>query len=415
MSVTYNREQELAIERMISHAEEKGTEPFLLLEGPAGSGKTTCLREMLQQVPGRGVVMTAPTNKAVKVIEEAVPDAYATTIYKLLGLHLMADGEFKRVAGMNSLQDLEGIKLVVIDEGSMLGRKLTEYIDAVAEYNPKVRWIVMGDRWQLPPVRESISPIWGFENRIELKTVMRTDNQILAMSEHVRSLIVGKGVLTIKDNYDERGGVYVPRDFQKSILEDVEAFRTGESKAVAWRNVAVDLLNKAIRQELLGTEARHAWCVGERITLLEPAMSEDGIVTLASTDEEGIIEYISEGRNPILRGFKCWHLNIETSDGRKVKLWTLHESDRIKYDKQVLSLAEKAREDHKLWRHFWIFKEAFHNIRHAYATTAHRSQGSTHTRTYVNWRDILANRKRSEAMRCLYVAVSRPKQKLFMG
>lgn len=414
MSISYNREQEAAIARMAVHAREIETEPFLLLEGPAGSGKTTCLREMLSQVTGN-VVMTAPTNKAVKVIEQAVPETHAVTIYALLGLHLMADGEFKQIGGMHTSQDLTGIDLVVIDEASMIGRKLAGYIDAVAEYNPNTRWILMGDRWQLPPVKETMSPIWEFENRIELQTVMRADNQILAMANHVRSLIAGTGTLSIKDDYDERGGVFVPKDFQKAILDDAEAFRTGEAKAIAWRNAAVDRMNAAIRRELLGSEAENKWCVGERVTLLEPAIGEDGTSTRAYTDEEGVIESIVEAKNPIWRSFKCWHFTVYMEDHRRVHLWTLHDSDRAKYDKHLAHLVEKAKVERKVWRDFWKFKEAFHSIRHAYATTAHRSQGSTHIRTYVNWRDILANPKRSEAMRCLYVAVSRPKQKLFMG
>ena len=64
---------------------------------------------------------------------------------------------------------------------------------------------------------------------------------------------------------------------------------------------------------------------------------------------------------------------------------------------------------------FWEFKEAFHKLRHAYAITAHRSQGSTYDTAFVDWRDILLNRNRGEAFRCLYVACTRPKRRLFLN
>ena len=68
-----------------------------------------------------------------------------------------------------------------------------------------------------------------------------------------------------------------------------------------------------------------------------------------------------------------------------------------------------------LWSKFWTLKEAFHNVRHGYATTAPRSQGSTYETSFVDWRDILANRNPTEARRCLYVAFTRAKYRVFLN
>jgi ATP-dependent exoDNAse (exonuclease V) alpha subunit len=68
-----------------------------------------------------------------------------------------------------------------------------------------------------------------------------------------------------------------------------------------------------------------------------------------------------------------------------------------------------------LWKKFWAFKESFHSARHAYAITAHRAQGSTYQIAFVDYRDILLNRNRQEAARCLYVATSRPKKELYLA
>ena len=64
---------------------------------------------------------------------------------------------------------------------------------------------------------------------------------------------------------------------------------------------------------------------------------------------------------------------------------------------------------------FWALKELFHDVKYAYAITAHRAQGSTYENVYVDYQDILMNRERREAFQCLYVACSRPTTKLILA
>jgi exodeoxyribonuclease-5 len=93
----------------------------------------------------------------------------------------------------------------------------------------------------------------------------------------------------------------------------------------------------------------------------------------------------------------------------------LHEDYEKLHANKVEELAQAARADHRKWGAFWAFKEAFHKVRHSYAITAHRAQGSTYEAVFVDWRDILTNRNRGEAFRCLYVACTRPKKELYLG
>ena len=67
------------------------------------------------------------------------------------------------------------------------------------------------------------------------------------------------------------------------------------------------------------------------------------------------------------------------------------------------------------WKDFWLFKEAFHSVRHAYAITAHRSQGSTYTTVLGDYKDVLVNRTRHEALRCFYVMCTRPTTSLVLA
>ena len=417
MSIPYNEKQITAIHQMVEHASTTDGDQFYVLEGPAGTGKTACIDKVMNSVSGR-MVMTAPTNKAVRVIRESLSNKSVPTctIYSLLGLQLQANGEVKHISRLREDLDLSDYDIVGIDEGGMLNKTLVGYLRRVAEQFPYLRFILMGDRWQLPPIKESLSEIWDFEQRFELDKVMRTDNQILTFATHVRSILQGfESKLTIKEDYDERGGVFVPKGgLRNSILENVEDFRLGKSKAVAWRNAAVDEMNAMIRNELLAKPDLAPWQERERITLLEPAKNFDDEI-IASTDEEGFVSHVDIANHPLYRSFLCYRIVMDTDNEGAITLWTLHESEKQRFEKKRAELAENAKHDRRNWRTYWQFVESFHNVRHAYATTAHRAQGSTYGKCYVSWRDIMANRIREEALRCLYVAGSRPKYELYLG
>ena len=106
---------------------------------------------------------------------------------------------------------------------------------------------------------------------------------------------------------------------------------------------------------------------------------------------------------------------MTTDDNRVIVLRVLHDDCKQDHDRKAEELAQAARLDRRKWSSFWDFKEAFHKVRHSYAITAHRAQGSTYEAAFVDWKDILANRNRSEAFRCLYVACTRPRKELYLG
>lgn len=97
-------------------------------------------------------------------------------------------------------------------------------------------------------------------------------------------------------------------------------------------------------------------------------------------------------------------------------LWVLGQDRRTQaaWKAEKERLLQQARENSRLWPGFWTFLETFHSVRHGYAITAHRSQGSTYEQAFVNSSDIFCNQNRSEAFRCLYVAATRPKKRLFL-
>lgn len=128
-----------------------------------------------------------------------------------------------------------------------------------------------------------------------------------------------------------------------------------------------------------------------------------------------MIDRAVEDWHPIYGEFPIWRLSITIDEGQTVAARVLHQDGLRVYTAKVEALAAAAKADRRKWRYFWDFKDSFHQVRHAYAITAHRSQGSTYDTTFVDWRDVLLNQNRQEAYRCLYVACSRPRRRLILG
>lgn len=96
LSIKLNDEQVNAIEAMKEFVQPDNDEQFLVLIGPAGSGKTTCMKELVAVLGGR-IAFTAPTNKATRVLRDILTTTEYTpetcTIYNLLGLRLEPSGK----------------------------------------------------------------------------------------------------------------------------------------------------------------------------------------------------------------------------------------------------------------------------------------------------------------------------------
>jgi exodeoxyribonuclease-5 len=398
-------------------------DPFFILKGYAGTGKTFTTRQFISQIKGR-IVFCAPTNKATKVLREMlrtkeyIPEC--RTIYSLLGLKMEANGEVKELSKPEDDIDLTQYVLVVVDEAGMLNSQVMTYIREASQ-TFKLKFLFLGDAAQLPPVGERISPIWLEPVGAELTKVMRHDNQILTLATAIRDKVGHPAPnFQAKSDNDGHQGVWAltKRQMQEFIGDAalVNDFHEGRGKVIAWRNVTVDSWNAFIRRTIYGTEeaAENPWLVGERVLFTSPAKDLDDEIK-ATTDDEGIVQSVAEDWHPIYGEFKCWRVSIILEDSKMVVARVLHKADLAAWNRKAEGLAADARADKRKWRLFWEFKDSFHNLRHAYAITAHRSQGSTYERAYVEYRDVLLNTDRQEAFRCLYTSFTRPTTGLYLA
>ena len=424
-------DQQDGVEMILSFANDR-TATELLVEGAAGTGKTSMIRAAVNELPEEqknGVVVCAPTNKAVKVAKELSGDTLeTTTIYKLLGLSPQPNGEVKELRQSQDVHErLMATSVVMLDEGSMVPSSIRPYVqEAIHDYG--IKFVYIGDRYQLNPVHEDISWVFDTQRRIQLTEVKRHDNQILNLATHIRQVLdAGGNGLSIQDAFDaENGGVEVFRrgkPFDERILDtwnelngEAERDFSGH-RVLAWRNARVEGFNELVREQLYGRrEARNsALMVGERVVVCNPVKSlQDETEMLMSTDEEGYIERLSVSVHPKYPEIECFKLVIlRESTNTVVGVYTPTPAGWKVANRMLSQFQKKAKtEDRVYWGAFWALKDLLNDVRPCHALTTHRSQGSTFHETFVDADDILANPNRTEALKSFYVGVTRAAHKV---
>lgn len=392
--------------RMIKDWEAMRLDQFFILDGAAGVGKTYTLSQS-----GLPFIYTAPTNKAVKVLE-ANGVAYPQTIHQLLGLKLQADGAIRKLK-QGRVRNISN-DIVVIDEASMLSSNLLEYIGKQAKRG--TRFLLLGDVCQLPPVNEVESPIWSLNcPRYTLTEQMRQNRvaQENGLTDYIQTL---RAEVATLPNMPLRQitmpiSSYTDRAWLDFILRDIDALQAGSAKVIAWRNKRVDAYNKFIRGYLYGTTNRYT--KGDRLIVREAAFSPYNEELLAPTDTEGVVVDIDLARHP--HGLELYKITIQAESGEFFTLYPIHENSEKELRKQLNRLSDSAKRVPILWSEYWKLRESVSQLSYAYAITAHKSQGSTYNNVYIDWFDIWRNPNRVEAGRCFYVAVSRARDGAYFG
>lgn len=402
-----NDEQRAAV-RALKEWETINEDRFFILDGAAGVGKTYTLSQS-----GLPFIYTAPTNKAVKVLESnGVP--YPQTIHQLLGLKMMPDGAVRKLR-QKQQKSLSGA-IIVVDEASMLSTELLTYIQAQAKRG--ARFIFLGDSCQLPPVNEANSPIWSLKcPRFTLTRQMRQNElaEISGLSEYLT--ILREDIAKLPAQPMRRVAMPVrrldPVAWLTAINNHLPQLKEGSMKVIAWRNVRVDYYNKYIRDAIFGRTSEE-YIVGDRVLLREPAYDPfEPKVMIAPTDTEGTIIDVDTALHPM--GFLLYKLTVQADDGELYVFYPVHPQGNKEYRGTLKTLAEHAKRMPSSWGDFWQFKETVSEVAYAYAITAHKSQGSTYNKVFIDWHDIWTNRNRIEAGRCFYVAVSRARNDATYG
>jgi hypothetical protein len=433
-----------------------------LLQGKGGTGKTTIIKKILEKLPKQDVLVIAPTHKAKKVLEKSINKENeikykSATLASALAIKLDEEtGKFTPdlFARENGKVPITFAKYIILDESSMVSDKLLEEIREWAPTNSKL--ILMGDKAQLPPVgQEKDSAVFDIDNGYELTEKMRQAatspiinigskvaynvetldnnrvNNPIEKQDRINSYDSVSGSSIIWENNEEQAIKQFVKDFKQAPSN------TNNVKIITFNNQnhnnsqSVKSLNNKVRKELYGERANSEQFIeGEIVTAYaswgNKGSDEDSIVIHNSEDfvvksvenlkDKGQIYVTSRAKGT--RGFDYEYnilsLELINEEGKPIIGSTVHiiaESSLKKYQEDLNSLWDS---DKQL---AFALQNKFANIQYGYAITSHKSQGSTYKNVYVMEDNIMGPSNGGSVKsknQSLYVAVSRPSQKLVM-
>lgn len=405
------------------------------LEGFAGTGKTTTTAAIVRHLLDAGltVMVTAPTNKAVGVLEGKIgagPDY--RTIHAALGYKLVnqQDGTGKLV--QHRAPSVADFDVVIVDESSMLGDDLfAPTLAAARTYYTSVLFV--GDPAQLlpvtPGVKARISPAFTDKvpTRVRLSKIVRQaeENPVLRWSVMLRESIERGEAPDISAmaadlrRGDERLCQIIRAD--DALIQDwaADAHRRGhDMRVLAYTNQAVVRHNRAVHDMLFPG--------GRPYEPGEPLVASDGDIRLdrgpyspsLRLQNGSLVDIVDvEDESCTVEGFGAMRVRLRTDGGGEGSANLAVHPDAVRAEisarfgrVRLLKAEGKEAEAGNMSRSAYALKSNLPDLRHAYAMTVHKSQGSTFSTVIVDWRDAAYSTRMDpgEVSRLLYVAITRP-------
>lgn len=438
--------QASALATLLDFASGKpGMPAMMTLQGYAGTGKTFLMGELLRQLVGRvSVAVAAPTNKAVGVLREKIGDdslAEFRSIHSFLGLRMTEreDGSMEcKPGGMPTLHEYG---LAIVDECSMIGDSLFEMIVTGSR---GCRVLFVGDPAQLPPVDQRtvvprMSPTFDHvQLRAMLSEVVRqaAGNPIIALSMRIREAIEAGRAMTVRDLVESmppgsESHLSVTYGGEATIFNwALGALQAGmDARIVAYTNAQVDAYNRALHAAL--HDSRQPFSIGERVIVNEQydeariwagnSFQRSQRVGLF-TSEEAMVSDIVPEQHPYYPGIPSFRVVLDRGedvpqvfgyvpadraafDAEKARLWQIWRE--LKASEAGGNNYELAAKRKSASQDAILFTKAFLPIRHVYAITAHKSQGSTIDTVLVDFNNLSKIRDPFTFNRSLYVAATR--------
>lgn len=391
-------DQQTALDNIKTWIDDPDSPPYKTLMGYAGTGKTTLLDYVVQYASRKAklkTTVTAPTNKAVKVLREKVEHHEFSTIHAALSIRPKRIGT-KEVFEPAQYGDMPitSFEFVVIDEASMVSIDLLRIIEDKRNANTKV--LFCGDPAQLQPVNETVSQCFNF-NPETLHEVVRHGDVIANKAALVRN---PKAYVSISELLSPPDIIHVQRQGTLDLFKNWRS-NPDHARLLCWTNAAAIAWNKILRNHDWGRVIEEPFVEGDIVIANEPCLGMgkgNSKLILMMNSEEGEVLEVKEQ-------FDGHELKVRREDGKIVLLRVVS----AKYAETVNEMLEDYA-SRKYWRQFWELKEQFHDVRLAYAMTVHKSQGSTFQNVVVDFKDISSNYDRANKNQLLYVAMTRAAQ-----
>lgn len=389
MILTAKQEQglKIAVERYNNH------EPYTVIAGYAGVGKSTLIRFIIAalNIDPAYVAYIAYTGKAAQVLRgKGCPNAM--TAHRLLyKSHPRDDGTFIHIP----VESLAPYKLIVVDEISMLPKKMWEQL-----LYYKVHIIALGDPGQLPPVAAENNGALEHPH-VFLDEVMRqaAESEIIQLTMDIRA----GNPLQSKSGSEVR------------IVDRNELTKPGflfwADQIICGKNDTRRYINQRMRESLWGDKYNIEPIVGDRLICLRNDWELTNITGDALVNGlTGTLEAIEYGEGPRLNPFMDKTPIIDFLPDYE----GAGEFRGIEIDYKLIRDGETTvtRGYNSNWKKIpKVFHP--HEFDYGYAITCHKSQGSEFDKVIV-LEEFLKSETREGHARWLYTAATRAAQKLII-
>lgn len=456
--------QAKAIQRLSEYLIDDAGDKVLVLNGYAGTGKTTLMGALVQFLKKNKtpVVLMAPTGRAAKVLSTYTNSSAKTihrTIYRQVAL---TDGLGRFSLNVNKSKST----VFIVDEVSMLangggenaifgsGRLLDDLFDYVRQ-GSDCRLIMVGDNAQLPPVGMDQSPALD----------------VVQMASYVHEVLAESLVDVVRQK--QTGGILYNATLLRQQIEAVAAAALGafstdslkpaievasfsdthaisgaeliealsssyygvgeeETMIICRTNKQANQYNKGIRSRIFGREEELVR--GERLMVVknsyawvekDPAVLEK-MDFVANGDVVEIV-HIYKAAYP-MHGFRFADVRVKLPDFDDIEMDCSILLDTLHTDAPALGRDDSARlyasvaEDYQhirntRKRNAAIKLDPFYSamqVKYAYAVTCHKAQGGQWKHVFLDHGWMAEGRENLEFLRWFYTGITRASEQLFL-
>jgi exodeoxyribonuclease-5 len=444
--------QAKGFEKIAHFLSDAPDDSLLLIKGYAGTGKTTLIGHLVQQLSRirKKSVLMAPTGRAAKVLS-AYAGKNALTIHKKIYFPKIDSGGGSVQFALKENKHTHTI--FIVDESSMIGddrqqSKLFEngsLLHDLVHYvtnGEKCKLIFVGDTDQLPPVNLGLSPALDEQElaaqfnatvySITLEDVVRqqAESGILFNATSIRELLVGdqfEGFKFHLEGFKDVQRIIEGNEFLELLNNALDEDGIDQTVLIVRSNKRANLYNKSIRERILFLESDLA--VGDQLMVVknnyfwlgadsQPGFIANGDVIRINRINKFVDRYdmkfaevsVQMVDYPDEPAFDTVLL-LETLNSETANL--SYEQSQLLYQKVSL---DHANEKSKYKRFLKVKNDPYFNalqIKYSYAITCHKSQGGQWKNVFVE-QPYLPEGPNKDYFRWLYTALTRAQEHLFL-
>jgi len=446
-----NKNQELALDKIISFIESKINDEIFILKGYAGTGKTYIISNIVKNLwkINKSVVLLAPTGRSAKVLSSYCKKEAYTVHKEIFYTKNNYSGNLEFTLKINKHNNT----IFIVDEASMISTNRGEgvglfsqsLLDNIIKYvysGFKCKLLIIGDVAQLPPVKSNISYALDDSylekeynksiNSVELTDVVRQEKEsgILSYATSIRNKIENNHFEDISFNSEIFNDVVKVEDGEQlmNLIQDsYNKYGIEETAIIVRSNKRANLYNKSVRDKILNNE--NIISVGDLLMVIKNNyfwLNNKRDLGFIANGDIIKIEEIHNIKN--IYGFKFAEVKLSMVDHPKISPFeTVLILDSLFINTPALDfnimnkLYQEILKDFmnvktKYKRHMGVKNNKFFNalqVKFAYSFTCHKSQGGQWSSIFLEF-PFLPNGMDKDFFRWLYTAITRAKSKLHL-